>query len=76
MVKFLTEPFVLSSFLFKLYTFNKQIRSLKSFILEDKKFKSFKNHLEINEAVESVEASVVDNKPTDIIHLEDSPLPW
>lgn len=52
------------------------MRSLKSFILEDKKFNSFKNHLEINEAVESVEASVVDNKPTDILHLEDSPLPW
>lgn len=52
------------------------MRSLKSFILEDKKFHSFKNHLEINEAVESVEASVVDNKPTDILHLEDSPLPW
>lgn len=52
------------------------MRSLKSFISEDKKFHSFKNHLEINEAVESVEASVVDNKPTDILHLEDSPLPW
>ena len=52
------------------------MRSLKSFISEDKKFHSFKNHLEINEAIESVEASVVDNKPTDILHLEDSPLPW
>lgn len=51
------------------------MRSLKSFILEDKNFNSFKNHLEINEAVESVEASVVDNKPTDILHLEASPLP-
>ena len=52
------------------------MRSLKSFILENSKFHSFKNYLEINEAVESVEASVVDNKPTDILHLEDSPLPY
>ena len=52
------------------------MRSLKSFILEDNKLCSFKNHLEINEAVESVEASVVDNKPTDILHIENSPLPW
>ena len=67
----------MSLFLFNyINTFNKQMRSLKSFISEDKKFHSFKNHLEINEAVESVEASVVDNKPTDILHLEDSPLPW
>lgn len=74
MVKFLTKSFICHYFY--LIIFDKQMRSLNSFILEDKKFNSFKNHLEINEAVESVEASVVDNKPTDILHLEDSPLSW